>query len=48
MIHLQPLIPAKAGTQVQPEHSGMSPESCACIWAPAFAGVSGIMGFAHG
>ncbi len=48
MIHFQPLIPANAGTQIQPEHPGLNPESRACNWAPAFAGVSGVMGFAHG
>ena len=49
MIHPTPLIPANAGTQITSASgpwssadlfSGLAPSSF--IWAPAFAGVSGI------
>jgi hypothetical protein len=44
-----PVFPAKAGTQIQPEHPGCSRPSTVSagvapmgsIWAPAFAGEAG-------
>ena len=47
---LHPLIPAKAGTQIHPERSGLVPDSLSDFgeiavgftWVPAFAGMSGV------
>jgi hypothetical protein len=36
-----PLIPANAGTQIQPRHSGLNSKGGARNWVPAFAGMSG-------
>ena len=49
MDRLNPIFPAKAGTQIQPERLEMTrllprpnpPRLAGSIWAPAFAGESG-------
>jgi hypothetical protein len=41
MMALNPIFPAKAGTQVQPELSSSLALPSLMIWAPAFAGETG-------